>query len=63
MRRRDDGGSIRIISARRASRKTKLIVMSNGGNPSGIVYTREELEQIADLARRLDCWVFSDEEY
>ena len=49
--------------ARRASRKTKLIVMSNGGNPSGIVYTREELEQIADLARRLDCWVFSDEEY
>ena len=25
--------------ARRASRKTKLLVMSNGGNPSGIVYT------------------------
>ena len=37
--------------------------MSNGGNPSGIVYTREDLERIADLARRLDLWVFSDEEY
>jgi DNA-binding transcriptional MocR family regulator len=30
---------------------------------SGIVYSRAELEQIADLARRLDIWVFSDEEY
>ena len=49
--------------ARRATRKSKLLVMSNGGNPSGIVYSREELEQIADLARRLDLWVFSDEEY
>jgi aspartate/methionine/tyrosine aminotransferase len=49
--------------ARRATRKTKLLVMSNGGNPSGIVYSREELDRIADLARRLDFWVFSDEEY
>jgi aspartate/methionine/tyrosine aminotransferase len=49
--------------ARRATRKSKLLVMSNGGNPSGIVYSREDLERIADLARRLDLWVFSDEEY
>lgn len=48
---------------RRVSRDTKLLVMSNGGNPSGIVYRRDELEQIADLARTLDFWVFSDEEY
>jgi aspartate/methionine/tyrosine aminotransferase len=49
--------------AQRASRRTKLLVMSNGNNPTGIVYTREQLEQIADLARTLDFWVFSDEEY
>ena len=49
--------------ARRATSKTKLLVMSNPNNPTGIVYSREELEQIADLARTLDFWVFSDEEY
>jgi aspartate/methionine/tyrosine aminotransferase len=49
--------------ARSASRRTKLLVMSNGNNPTGIVYTPEQLEQIADLARTLDFWVFSDEEY
>ena len=56
--------AIRLRRARAPgeSRKTKLLVMSNGGNPSGIVYTREELERIADLARRHDFWVFSDEE-
>lgn len=49
--------------ARRVSGRTKLLVMSNGGNPSGIVYTREELQRIAELARKHDFWVFSDEEY
>lgn len=49
--------------ARRASPRTKLLVMSNGNNPTGIVFSREELEQIADLAKTLDFWVFSDEEY
>jgi aspartate/methionine/tyrosine aminotransferase len=49
--------------AKRASSRTKLLVMSNGNNPTGIVYTREDLEQIADLAKTLDFWVFSDEEY
>jgi aspartate/methionine/tyrosine aminotransferase len=49
--------------AQRASPRTKLLVMSNGNNPTGIVFSREELAQIADLARTLDFWVFSDEEY
>ena len=49
--------------ARVASHKTKLLVMSNGNNPAGVVYTQSQLEQIADLARTLDFWVFSDEEY
>ncbi|MGH9321891.1 MAG: pyridoxal phosphate-dependent aminotransferase [Vicinamibacteria bacterium] len=49
--------------ARRASFKTKLLVMSNPNNPTGIVYTEEELEQVADLAKTLGFWVLSDEEY
>lgn len=49
--------------ARRASSRTKMLVMSNGNNPTGIVYSREELEQIAEIAKSLDFWVFSDEEY
>jgi aspartate/methionine/tyrosine aminotransferase len=49
--------------ARVASRNSKLLVMSNGNNPTGVVYTQAQLEQIADLARTLDLWVFSDEEY
>ena len=50
-------------AGRRASPRTKLLVMSNGNNPTGIVFSREELEQIADLAKTFDFWVFSDEEY
>jgi aspartate/methionine/tyrosine aminotransferase len=61
-----DGGEWRFDVeelARRTSPRTKLLVMSNGNNPTGIVFSREELEQIADLARTFDFWVFSDEEY
>lgn len=49
--------------ARRASPRTRLLVMSSGNNPTGIVFSRQELEQIAELARAYDFWVFSDEEY
>ena len=48
---------------RRASPRTKLLVISNPSNPTGIVYGRGELEAVADLARKHDFWVFSDEEY
>jgi len=47
----------------RASRSTKMLVMSNPHNPTGIVFTPEQLGFIADLAKTLDFWVFSDEEY
>ena len=48
---------------RRASARTKLLVISNPSNPTGIVYRRRDLEAIAALARDHDFWVFSDEEY
>lgn len=49
--------------ARRAGGDTKLLVMSNPNNPSGIVFDRYELESIASLAKKHGFWVFSDEEY
>lgn len=61
-----DGASWRFDVAELASRitpATKMLVMSNGSNPAGIVFSREELQQIADLVQAHDFWVFSDEEY
>lgn len=43
--------------------KTKAIILNSPCNPSGAVYTKEELEQIADLAIRRDLIVISDEIY
>jgi aminotransferase len=43
--------------------KTKAIVVNSPGNPSGKVFTREELSMIADAARRHDLFVFTDEIY
>jgi aspartate/methionine/tyrosine aminotransferase len=48
---------------RRITRKTKLFCFSNGNNPTGYLYTRQDLEAIATLAREHDFFVFSDEEY
>ncbi len=47
----------------RVSSRTKLVCLSNGNNPTGYLYTREDLEAIAALARRHNLIVFSDEEY
>ncbi len=43
--------------------RTKLLVVNSPGNPSGAIYTREELEAIADIARRHNLLVISDEIY
>jgi len=42
---------------------TKAIVIVNPCNPTGRVYTRAELEGVADLARRHDLYVIADEVY
>lgn len=47
----------------RVSNRTKLLMFSNGNNPGGVLYTRNELQIIADLAQEHDFFVFSDEEY
>ncbi|MDN5795156.1 MAG: pyridoxal phosphate-dependent aminotransferase [Intrasporangium sp.] len=43
--------------------RTRAIVVINPNNPTGAVYPREVLEAIADLARRHDLIVMSDEIY
>lgn len=43
--------------------KTRGMVICNPANPSGKVYTRDELEQIGVFAQKHDLIVFSDEMY
>lgn len=42
---------------------TKAIIVNSPGNPSGKVFTREELEAVARIATRHDLFVFTDEIY
>lgn len=48
---------------RRITPRTRLFCFSNGNNPTGYLYTREDLEAIAAVAGEHDLFVFSDEEY
>ena len=41
----------------------KALILCNPSNPCGKVFTREELQTIADLACRYDAWVITDEVY
>lgn len=43
--------------------KTKAIIINTPTNPTGIVYTKEELQMIADFACKNDIFVLSDEIY
>ena len=43
--------------------KTKAILICNPGNPTGYLYTREEVKQLADLALKHDLFIVSDEVY
>ena len=43
--------------------RTRALIVNSPGNPSGKVYQQRELEGLADLARRHDLFVFSDEIY
>jgi aspartate aminotransferase len=43
--------------------KTKGIIICNPNNPTGYLYSREELQQIADIVKKHDLYLFSDESY
>ena len=42
---------------------TKAILICNPNNPTGYLYTREEMMQIRDLVRKYNLFLFSDEVY
>lgn len=43
--------------------KTKALIINSPSNPTGMVYTRKELEAIADVVVRADIYVVADEMY
>jgi len=45
------------------SPKTKAIILNTPGNPTGVVYTRQELLSLASLVRESGIYVISDEIY
>ena len=56
---RINGAAIR----ERLTAKTRMIVLVNPANPTGRVFQRQELEEIADIAKQQDLLVMSDEVY
>lgn len=45
------------------SDKTKAIILCNPGNPTGYLYTKEEIEQLAEVALKHDLFIVADEVY
>ena len=43
--------------------RTKGILICNPGNPTGYLYSKAELEQLADIAKRHDLYLIADEVY
>ena len=48
---------------KRITAKTKAIVICNPGNPTGYLYTKEELEQLAAIVKKHDLFLYADEVY
>ena len=43
--------------------KTKAILICNPGNPTGYLYSKEELNKLRDLVKKHDLYLFADEVY
>lgn len=65
LHRQNDGSFIFDRDELRAAfdQKTKAIIICNPNNPTGKVFTREEMEFIADLCKEFDALCFTDEIY
>ena len=49
--------------AAKITSKTRMLILNSPNNPTGTVFTESVLEQIAELARKHDLWIISDEIY
>jgi aspartate aminotransferase len=59
-------GSYKVTPAellRAATPRTRLLILNSPNNPSGAVYSREEIDAIAAVVLRHDLYVLSDEIY
>ena len=45
------------------TKKTKAILICNPGNPTGYLYSKEEIKQLTELALKYDLFLISDEVY
>ncbi|MEY8841208.1 aminotransferase class I/II-fold pyridoxal phosphate-dependent enzyme [Cribrihabitans sp. XS_ASV171] len=65
VRRRDEAGWVLPLDALReaATPGTRLIFLSNPNNPTGRVFTPEELAELVDIARGCGAWLLIDEVY
>lgn len=45
------------------TKKTKAIIFTNPSNPTGTVFTKEELQRVADLAIKHNLFIIADETY
>ena len=43
--------------------KTKALILNNPSNPTGMMYSREELEALAEVCREEDLYILADEIY
>ena len=43
--------------------KTKVVMINNPSNPTGMLYTKEELQAIAEVCVKYDLYIISDEIY
>ena len=43
--------------------QTKMIAICNPNNPTGYTLTLSEMQEIVEIAKEFDCWIFSDEVY
>ncbi|MDP4012286.1 MAG: pyridoxal phosphate-dependent aminotransferase [Candidatus Nanoarchaeia archaeon] len=44
-------------------KKTKVILINTPSNPTGTVFSKKVLEEVADIAIENDCYIFADEAY
>lgn len=43
--------------------KTRAIMVSNPGNPTGVVYTKDEIRMLADICKEKELYLIADEVY
>ncbi|MBQ0127361.1 MAG: pyridoxal phosphate-dependent aminotransferase [Bacteroidales bacterium] len=61
----EDGFRLPSIEAfeEQITERTKAILICNPNNPTGYLYTRKEMQQLRDIVKKHDLYLFSDEVY